>query len=151
MKRRWWESLSERRQKLLGGMGQSSPRISCWSPLSLSVPLHPSLRFFVLRLSAPPSRPLLSPCSFIHHDEMFAETSVYFCPSVAVKWKKKNANSANKSRFLCIWYPKTACYYIIQQIKMTKASKSSLYSVYHKIRSSICRRRFGMHEVRVCE
>lgn len=65
--------------------------------------------------------------------------------------KKKNANSANKSRFLCIWYPKTASYYIIQQIKMTKASKSSLYSVYHRITSSICRRRFGMHEVRVCE
>lgn len=84
-----WREDSERVYQKDGrsfSAGWANPRLA--SPadrLSLSVPLHPSLRFFVLRLSAPPSRPLLSPCSFIHHDEMFAETSVYFCPSVAEK------------------------------------------------------------------
>lgn len=149
MKRRQRESLSERR--LLRGMGQSSPRISCWSPLSLcpSSSVAPFLCSPSL-CSSESSSPLPV---FFHSSWWDVRWDVcIFLPFGSRKMKKKkNANSANKSRFLCIWYPKTASYYIIQQIKMTKASKSSLYSVYHKIRSSICRRRFGIHEVRVCE
>lgn len=84
------------------------------------------------------------PCFFIHHDEIFAETSVYFCHSVAEKFK--NAHSANKSQFFM---------YIISKDSILLYNSADLddspCSVFHRITSSICCGRFGIHEVRVCE